>query len=191
MSTRAAVPKVAPAVIGMILFIASEIMFFGGLFAAYFSLRSSQPTWPPPGAPLPSVGQAAVFTVCLVASSVTVHLAGTAATRGKPGPARRWLVVTLALGSVFLAGQAWEWSTLASEGLGIDADAFGTTFFTLTGAHGLHVAGGLLVLATVWMRLRGDEQGRDRQGLLEAASYYWHFVDAVWLVVFSALYLIL
>ena len=186
MSARVEVPRVPPALIGMILFIASEIMFFGGLFAAYFSLRSSQAVWPPEGSPLPSVGPAAAATVCLIASSVTQHLAGSAGARGDLVRARRWLTATLALGSVFLAAQAWEWSQLSSEGLGIDSNAFGTTFFTLTGAHGLHVIGGLGMLATVRLRL-----GRDRHGPLEAATYYWHFVDVVWLVVFSALYLAL
>src|SRR5687767_12001411 len=137
----------------MILFIASEIMFFGGLFAAYFSLRSSQAVWPPEGSPLPSVGPAAAATVCLIASSVTQHLAGSAGARGDLARARRWLTATLALGSVFLAAQALEWSQLTSEGFGIDSNAFGTTFFTLTGAHGLHVIGGLGLLATVRLRL--------------------------------------
>ena len=94
--------------------------------------------------------------------------------------------MTLALGLVFIAGQAWEWSQLSSEGLGISTNAFGTTFFTLTGAHGLHLVGGLGLLAIVRMRL-----DRDDHGPLEAATYYWHFVDVVWLVVFSTLYLAL
>ena len=186
MTTRVEVPRVPPAVIGMILFIASEIMFFGGLFAAYFSLRSSHSVWPPEGSPVPSVGPAAAATLCLVASSVTQHLAASAGARGERDRARTWLAVTLGLGFVFLAAQAWEWWQLSSEGLGIASSAFGTTFFTLTGAHGLHVIGGLGLLATVRLRL-----GRDGDGPLEAATYYWHFVDVVWLVVFSALYLAL
>lgn len=185
MSVAAGTHKVPPLVLGMILFIASEIMFFGGLFAAYFSLRASQGVWPPAGSAVPGLLLPGVFTTALVASSFTQHRAVSAP---DPAGARRWLAVTIALGAVFLGGQALEWRQLSAEGLTMASNSFGTSFFTLTGAHGLHVIGGLVMLAATWLRLGSNVFDRGRRGALEAITYYWHFVDAVWLVVFTALY---
>lgn len=184
MSVAAPSTRTVPApVMGMVLFITSEVMFFGGLFAAYFSLRADQAQWPPHGTPTPGLLLPLVFTGCLVASSFTQHRA--AGTVGADG-ARRWLGVTIGLGTIFILGQAFEWRALMSEGLGISTNAYGTTFFTLTGAHGVHVLGGLGMLVATRSRLRSIP---DRRGMLEAATYYWHFVDLVWLVLFTALYL--
>ena len=185
MSTDAGVGKVAPAALGMVLFIASEIMFFGGLFAAYFSLRAAQAQWPPEGSPRPGVTLASVATGLLVASSFTQHRASDAT---DSGTARKWMALTIALGTVFIGAQAWEWAQLRAEGLAIDSNAFGTTFFTLTGAHGIHVLGGLGMLAATWARLGAGGLGGNRRDTLQAVTYYWHFVDVVWLVVFTALY---
>ena len=182
------VRKVAPATLGMILFIVSEVMFFGGLFAAYFSLRASQPTWPPAGTEAPGLILPLIATFALLSSSVTQHRSAAAGKEGDAEVARRWLAITIALGAAFLVGQGWEWSRLGAEGVTLGSDAFGTTFFTLTGAHGLHVIGGLGMLATTWSRLGSGLHGR-RGATLEAVTYYWHFVDAVWIVVLSALYL--
>jgi cytochrome c oxidase subunit 3 len=166
----------------MILFIASEIMFFGGLFATYFSLRADQTSWPPAGTQAPGILLPIAFTGCLVASSITLHRAGGAA----PERVRAWLAATIGLGTIFILGQAWEWRTLMAEGLNVSTDAYGTTFFTLTGAHGIHVIGGLGMLLATYTRLR---EGAHRPGMLEAVAYYWHFVDVVWLVLFTAVYL--
>ena len=185
MSSEVGVRKVAPAPLGMILFIASEIMFFGGLFAAYFSLRASQAQWPPEGSPRPGVALASVATALLVASSFTQHRAGEA---NDAATARKWMALTIALGTIFIGGQAWEWVQIGAEGLAVDSNAFGTTFFTLTGAHGLHVLGGLGMLAATWARLGAGGLGGNRRATLQAVTYYWHFVDVVWLVVFTALY---
>jgi cytochrome c oxidase subunit 3 len=168
----------------MVLFIASEVMFFGGLFAAYFSLRASQAQWPPEGSPRPGVALASMATVLLVASSFTQHRAGEASDSGS---ARRWMTATITLGTIFIGIQAWEWSQLRAEGLAVTSNAFGTTFFTLTGAHGLHVLGGLGMLTATWARLDTGFSG-NRRATLQAVTYYWHFVDVVWLIVFTALY---
>lgn len=181
-----AVQKVGPAVLGMILFIASEIMFFGTLFAAYLSVRAAQPTWPPAGAPVPSPGLPLILTAILVASSVTQHRA---AKIGRPEGARRWTGLTIVLAVAFLAGQGWEWSRLAEEGLTMDSDPFGTAFYLLTGAHGLHVIGGLMMLIAMWFRLAAGSLAPSRSQGLEAVTYYWHFVDAIWLVVLVVVYL--
>ena len=189
MSSIARTAKMPPAVVGMILFIASEVMFFGGLFTAYFSLRASEDVWPPPGSPIPGLLLAGIATAVLVASSITQHRAVAA---DEVPRARKWVAVTIALGVAFLGGQAWEWHQLSGEGLSIASSSFGTSFFTLTGAHGLHVIGGLVMLAGAWLRLgrKGPDPDPAGRGLLHAVTYYWHFVDVVWLVVFTALYLV-
>lgn len=171
MSAHVAERRVPPSVLGMALFVSSEVMFFGGLFAAYFVLRGSGAGWPPPGSVETSLVLPALLTAVLLASSVTVHA-------GKLG-------ATIALGAVFLAGQAYEYAELAREGLAASTDVFSTLFFTITGFHGLHVAAGLVMLTTLWLRRR-----RVAEGPAEAIAYYWHFVDAVWVLVFLTLYVL-
>ena len=181
---RAGRPLPAP-VLGMALFISSEVMFFGGLFGAYFTLRARADAWPPSGTPELELWLPSILTAVLLTSSFAVHRAERALARGEP--AARWLGLTIALGLAFLAGQAFEYSQLD---LGIDTNAFGTLFFTITGAHGLHVALGVAALAIALAKLRRGHLSAERGGALEAAAYYWHFVDVVWLLVFSTLYLL-
>lgn len=184
MSTTATNGKVHPAVIGMALFITSEVMFFGGLLSAYFAVRGNHGAWPPVSEPAPALLGPALSTAVLVGSSVTQHLAVTAATRRPPGAARRWMLATLALGAIFLLAQGWEWTELQAKGLGVGSSVFGTLFFTITGAHGLHLVGGLVMIVVVAARWTT----RPLVGQLEAVTYYWHFVDVVWLVLFVSLY---
>ncbi|HYO60410.1 MAG TPA: heme-copper oxidase subunit III [Actinomycetota bacterium] len=159
----------------MTLFVSSEVMFFGGLFAAYFMLRGTAAEWPPPGSVETSLVLPVLLTVCLLASSVTVHA-------GRLG-------ATIVLGLVFLAGQAYEYAELSHEGLAASTDVFATLFFTITGFHGLHVAAGLVMLTAVFLR-RERYAGSAGGGPVEAVSYYWHFVDAVWVLVFLTLYVL-
>ena len=142
--------------VGMLLFIASEVMFFGGLFAAYFNARASVPAgaWHPPEHGHLDLPLAAVLTVILVASSFTMQFGVWAIRRGDVGKLRLWTAITLGLGVIFLAGQLYDYSQL---GFGIADGVFGTVFYTLTGFHGAH---------------------------------YWHFVDVVWIGVFSTIYLL-
>ena len=188
MSSVKADAGMPPILLGMTLFVASEVMFFGGLFAAYFLLRGTNSPWPPEGSIEASTLLPALLTVLLVTSSATVHRAVAAARSGRAATASRWLGATIGLGLVFLAGQAYEYSELASDGFTVSTDTFTSAFFTLTGFHGLHVAAGLAMLATVWRRL-GRYTSR-RSGPIEAAGYYWHFVDAIWLLVFATLYVL-
>ena len=188
MNARLEARTLPSAVLGMVLFIASETMFFAALFAAYASVRAEQPRWPPVGTPDTSLVLPGLLTAVLMASSVTQHLA---AHTSEDAVRRRWLSRTIALGALFLAGQAWEWSQLGAEGLTVAASVYGTVFFLLTGAHGLHVIGGLIMLGGTRARMagagsRGDPIGDS--GRMEAVTYYWHFVDAMWLVVFLSLY---
>jgi cytochrome c oxidase subunit 3 len=171
----------------MTLFVSSEVMFFGALFAAYFVLRGTTDPWPPAGSIEASLALPAALTACLLASSVTIHAGVAAAGAGRRDAAARWLGLTVALGAIFLGGQLYEYSELAREGFAASSDVFSTLFFTITGFHGLHVAIGLLMVATVLMRL-GRYGGRTAP--VEAAAYYWHFVDAVWVLVFLTLYVL-
>ena len=177
------------ALLGMLLFIASEVMFFGGLFAAYFSARTSvapAPWEPPPGGHL-DLPLAAVLTVILVVSSFTMQFGVWAIRRGDTGRLKLWTAITLALSVVFLAGQLYDYSQL---GFGIADGVFGTVFYTLTGFHGAHVFGGAVGLAIVLARsTRGQFSARNHVAV-EAVSLYWHFVDVVWIAVFSTIYLL-
>jgi cytochrome c oxidase subunit III len=171
--------------VGTVVWLASELMFFSGLFAAWFSLRGTNAVWPPEGVELETLRTAAA-TVVLVASSFTIHAGTRAAERGDGRGATRWVLLTAALGTVFLANQALEYAALDFS---LSSHAYGSMFYLLTGFHGLHVLGGLgLMLAVVAVG-----SGRSRTGLtapLTVTSYYWHFVDVVWVAMFATIYLI-
>jgi cytochrome c oxidase subunit 3 len=184
-------------ILGMILFIASEVMFFAGLFAAYFNVRLTSPEWPP----LVNEQEAEAFnlhtpehlvvagtlTAILVLSSVTMQLGIWAIRRGDRRAFLRATTVTLLLGVVFLVGQVWDYTQLE---FGITDTAFGSTFYTLTGFHGAHVLGGAVMLSVVLYRgLAGQFTARHHDAV-EATSLYWHFVDVVWIALFSTLYLL-
>jgi cytochrome c oxidase subunit III len=176
--------------LGMVIFITSELMFFGALFGAYFTIRAQAGVWPPEGTPQIDAPRTAIFTVFLVASSFTQHLGVVAIRRGERDALVRWTAITIALGVVFLLGQGLEYAELFDEGFTIGTNVFGTLFFTMTGFHGLHVAGGLLMLAIVGAKGRMGHFTADRHGPAEAVGYYWHFVDVVWLFLFLVLYVL-
>jgi cytochrome c oxidase subunit 3 len=184
-------------ILGMILFIASEVMFFAGLFAAYFNVRLTSPEWPP----LVNEQEAEAFnlhtpehlvvagtlTAILVLSSVTMQLGIWAIRRGDRRAFLRATAVTLLLGVVFLVGQAWDYTQLE---FGITDTAFGSTFYTLTGFHGAHVLGGAVMLSVVLYRGLAGQFSARHHDAVEATSLYWHFVDVVWIALFSTLYLL-
>jgi heme/copper-type cytochrome/quinol oxidase subunit 3 len=170
------------------LFLASEVMFFSGLIMAYLSLRYSTPGWPVAGELL-SVPLVAFNTFLLICSSVTMVFAYDAAHQGNLRRAGYFLLATAFLGAVFVGVQAYEWSELIHEGVRINTDLFGSSFYTLTGFHGAHVAIGVIwVLVVAIKTLRG---GYDENPLgIELAGLYWHFVDLVWIFLFTIIYLI-
>ena len=178
------------ALLGMMLFIASELMFFGSLFGAYFTIRAASEPWPPTGTPEIAVLRTAFFSAFLIASSVTIQRAVTALGSDDIRAATRWLAVTIGLGVIFLGGQAWEYSELFAEGFDISSNQFATLFFTMTGFHGLHVAGGLIAIAIVFASARAGRLSAAHHGPAEAVSYYWHFVDVVWIFLFVTLYVL-
>jgi cytochrome c oxidase subunit 3 len=174
--------------LGVRLFIVSEIMLFGALFAAYFVLRLQAPAWPiDPGEERPELLLVGFNTLLLVSSSITLLWATRRIDAGDTKGLRRGLAITLLLGSVFLCIQAYEFAT---NGFGISDGVFGSTFYILTGFHGAHVLVGLLVIGAVANRARLDLVGRERHTALEAAGYYWHFVDVVWICLFLTVYVL-
>jgi len=173
--------------LGMILFVVSEGVFFLLLVLAYVNYHREQGNGPSAATTL-DTARTGVFSGFLLASSGTMAFA----VRGFHDRARRrlaaGLAVSLVLGLVFLVGQGIEYANLLREDVTISRDLFGTTFFTLTGFHGLHVLIGLILIATLLGTLARAE-GRPRPGALEAVSIYWHFVDGVWVVIFGVVYL--
>jgi cytochrome c oxidase subunit 3 len=182
--------------LGFILFLASEVMFFGGLFAAYFIARADAPTWPPP---LPADKIAAgvelkvefalpfIATCLLVLSSVTIQLGVWSIQRGNRTGLIRWLFISIVLGATFLVMQMYDYSQLPFRA---DDTIYGTTFFTLTGFHGAHVAGGVIFMTVILVRSMGGQFSAQRHEAVEACSFYWHFVDVVWLALFTTLYIV-
>jgi cytochrome c oxidase subunit 3 len=180
--------RISPSILGMYLFIGSEIMLFGSFFTAYFFARvaANPPSWPPHPYELP-VFVAGVNTVILVTSSVTIHWALQSIKRGNRSGLQGGLVLTLALGLTFLLTQMREYSRVDFTP---PTKAFGSTFFGLTGLHGAHVFIGLLLLTFMTIRaFRGHFSPQSHHGV-EIAGIYWHFVDVMWIIVYMTVYVL-
>jgi len=173
-------------VMGMILFVASEAMFFAAFFGGFFTIKANEPVWPPPGIHL-EVGVATILTVILVASSVCVQIAIRSTRAGAMRRATVWLGVTIGLGIAFLALQAYDYSQL---GFGLKDGVFGTLFYVMTGIHMAHVVGGVVFLALVFGQLVRGGVSREHHDPLAAGAIYWDFVDVVWLCLFTVFYLL-
>ena len=178
-------------VLGMLLFIVSEIMFFAGLFAAYFNLRTATGIWPPEGNGAFELHSEilfpAVMTTLLVLSSITCQFAVWRIRKGDRQGMNRALLMTVLLGVIFLIGQAYDYTQL---GFGIADGVFGSTFYTLTGFHGAHVLGGVLMLTVCLYRGGLGQFSAEHHDMVEATSIYWHFVDVVWILLFALIYII-
>jgi cytochrome c oxidase subunit 3 len=170
----------------MLLFIASEIMFFGGLFGAYFNVRAGQAQWPPEGFHIEPL-LASFVTVILVASSITMQFAVNRIKRGDRRGMNRFLAVSLLLGVVFLFLQVYDYTTLE---FGINSGVYGSLFYALTGFHGAHVLGGVIGISIVLLRGASGQFSARHHVAVEAVSIYWHFVDVVWIALFVVIYLL-
>ncbi len=191
--------------VGTIVWLASELMFFAALFAAYFTLRSATPDtvalWAQETTKL-NVPFAAVNTTVLVLSSVTCQMGVFAAERGDVGRSggllavgkwglREWFVLTYCMGAFFIAGQVLEYAELVHENVTIASSAYGSIFYLTTGFHGLHVAGGLIAFLFVLGRTIIARTFTHEQAVTAiVVSYYWHFVDVVWIGLFATIYLL-
>ena len=173
--------------VGTVVWLASELMFFSGLFAAYFTIRAHDGTpWPPPADKL-DVIQSGIFTLILLASSLTCQKALLDAERGRRTSARAWLVLTIVMGAAFVVNQAVEWLSVPFS---TSTNAFGSMFFVMTGLHGLHVILGLVALTAVLGRMAGTAGDPGELNVFQAVSYYWHFVDVVWIGLYASLFLL-
>jgi cytochrome c oxidase subunit 3 len=182
-----------PALLGMMLFIASEVMFFAALFAAYFNARSTLPVFPPEGYDhvLNPVPIAAVATAILLLSSLTMQWGTSRIRKGDRTGLNRAVAVTLVLGVIFLGIQLYDYYELITvEHFGIDSGVYGTLFYTMTGFHGAHVLGGVIGLAVILSRGVAGQFTRRHHVAVEAVHYYWHFVDVVWVFLFLTLYIL-
>jgi cytochrome c oxidase subunit III len=176
----------SPLRVGTVVWLASELMFFAGLFAAYFGLRALDHPWPPSGVEL-DTARTAAFTALLVGSSFTYHRAARAAEHDDARGVARWTAVTVVLAALFLANQALEYVQVDFT---LTTHAYGSMFFLMTGFHGAHVIGGLVLMIVVL----GVGSGRDSRAplgeVVTVSEFYWHFVDAVWVVMFATLYML-
>jgi len=177
--------------VGTIVWLSSELMFFAALFAMYFTLRSVNPELWAEEVELLNLPFASFNTTILVLSSVTCQLGVFAAERGDVKGLRKWFVITFLMGFYFVAGQVYEYAILVHEGLTLSANAYGSAFYLTTGFHGLHVTGGLIAFLFVLARTYATKHYSHKQATTAiVVSYYWHFVDVVWIALFATIYLI-
>ena len=174
-------------VLGMVIFVASEAMFFATFFGAYFTIYSVNPVWPPAGFPRLEPGLATVLTVLLVASSVTLQIGVRAIRRDQTGAMLVWLGLTILLGAGFLGLQLYDYSLL---GFGVRDGIFGSLFYVMTGLHMAHVFGGVVFLVLILVQGLGGQLTHAHHDSMEAGSIYWHFVDVVWICLFTTFYVI-
>jgi len=180
--------------LGMWMFLVGDAMSFGGLLAGYGALRFGSADWPVPADVL-GIPLTALMTFLLICSSVTMVKALAAIKKGDQRGLRNFLLLTILAGLIFLGLQAYEWTHLIGEvlpekGLTFTRHLFGTTFFVLTGFHGMHVTGGVIYLSCIVVQGIRGKYSRDRWEAVEIVGLYWHFVDLVWILIFTFVYLI-
>lgn len=176
--------------LGLKLFLISETAIFGSFFAHHYYSRTQTAVWPPVGAPELDTTLPAIATLILMSSSVTMELAHHMLKKGNRTLARNLTFVTIALGVIFLGFQAHEWGFLkAYDQFTLQSGTYGTLFFAMTGFHGAHVATGILLMLVVWLRLQMGHYTPERHFSFAAASWYWHFVDVIWIFLFFTVYL--
>lgn len=172
---------------GLLTFLISESLMFGALFATYLYLRGFAAEWPPAGTEVellvPSIN-----TIILVSSSFVIHLGDTAVKKNDVKGLRLWYGITALMGAVFLAGQVYEYLSL---GYGLTTNVFANCFYVMTGFHGLHVfIGLLLILGVMWRSRRPGHYSEHKHTGVEMAEIYWHFVDIIWIILFSLIYIL-
>jgi cytochrome c oxidase subunit 3 len=173
---------------GIVVFLLAETMIFAGLFVAYLTFRAVEPTWPPEGTPELELLLPGINTLILISSSFVIHKADEAVKQDDVKGLRVWFGATAVMGLVFLAGQVYEYSNLE---FGLTTNLFASTFYVLTGFHGLHVFCGVgLILAVLLRSLKPGHYSSHNHFGVEAAELYWHFVDVVWIVLFFLLYIL-
>jgi cytochrome c oxidase subunit 3 len=176
--------------VGTIVWLSSELMFFAALFAMYFSIRATVPgqaEWAEHTKAL-NLPYALTFTVILVLSSITCQMGVFRAERGDVYGLRRWFTLTFLMGLTFVLGQAFEYRNLVAEGIKINGDGYGSMYYLTTGFHGLHVTGGLIAFIFFMIRTTLSRFTPAQATAAIVVSYYWHFVDLVWIALFAMIY---
>ena len=169
-------------------FLSSECLLFGALVSTYILYRGRTGTGP--GHEIYDIPYTSVSSFVLLMSSLTMVLALSAIQRGDDAKLRAWLMGTALLGMTFIGGQVYEFTRFFQEGLNLTTSPFGSSFFTLTGFHGLHVSGGILMLLALYGMSLDGRLPPSRAEAVEMVGLYWHFVDIVWIVIFTVVYLI-
>ena len=170
-------------------FLGSECLLFGALISTYLLYRGKSVSGPTPHQ-IYDIPYTSVSSFVLLMSSLTMVLALAAIQRGDHRRLRVWLLATALLGATFISGQVYEFTSFIREGLTLKTNVFGSSFFVLTGFHGVHVTLGIVMLLSLWsMSMRG-QLPQEKSEVVEIAGLYWHFVDIVWIVIFTVVYLI-
>ena len=173
---------------GVVVFLVAESMIFLGLFAAFLIYRSVMPAWPPEGTPELELLLPGINTIILISSSFVMHQGQAAIKKDDVSGLKLWFVLTAVMGAIFLSGQLYEYFHLE---FGLTTNLFASCFYVLTGFHGLHVTFGLLlILAVLWRSQRIGHYSSQSHFGVEAAELYWHFVDVVWIILFTLVYLL-
>jgi heme/copper-type cytochrome/quinol oxidase subunit 3 len=176
--------------LAMWVFLGSECLLFGGLISTFLLYKHNNLAGGPTPHELYDIELTSISSFVLLMSSLTMVLAVSAIQRGEHARLRLWLITTAILGSVFISGQVYEFQVFVKEGMGFTTNAASSAFFTLTGFHGVHVTLGIvMLLSTVLLSLRGRIP-RARAEVVEIVGLYWHFVDVVWVLIFTIVYLI-
>jgi cytochrome c oxidase subunit 3/cytochrome o ubiquinol oxidase subunit 3 len=175
--------------LAMWLFLGSECLLFGGLISTYMLYRGRHGTGPGPSQ-LFDIPLTSVSSFVLLMSSLTMVLAVNAAKRHDDRNTNLWLTATAVLGSLFVGGQVYEFTSFYKEGLGFTSSLFGSSFYTLTGFHGVHVTLGIIMMLTLVGIINRSKVTGDKAEVVELVGLYWHFVDVVWVVIFTLVYLI-
>ena len=170
-------------------FLGSECLLFGALISTYLLYRGKSVSGPRPE-DVYDIPYTSVSSFVLLMSSLTMVLALAAIQRGDHRRLRVWLLATALLGSTFIAGQIYEFTAFIREGLTIKTNVFGSSFFVLTGFHGVHVTLGIVMLLSLWSLSMRGKLPQEKSEVVEIAGLYWHFVDVVWIVIFTVVYLI-
>ncbi len=174
--------------VGVMIWLGSEVMFFSGLFAAFFTIRSHASVWPPVGTKL-DTHQSGIFTIILVSSSFTMQKAVWDQERGERRRAKKFVLITLVMGAMFVGNQFYEWVTLShNPATDPTHTAYGSLFYIMTGLHGLHVTVGLVAMLFLLARLKGPKGDPGETAVFQGVSYYWHFVDIVWVGLYFCLF---
>ncbi|BCL36571.1 heme-copper oxidase subunit III [Nostoc sp. MS1] len=172
---------------GLLTFLISESLMFGGFFATYLFFRGSTEVWPPEGTEV-ELFVPTINTIILVSSSFVIHFGDMAIKKGNVWGMRFWYLVTAIMGAVFLAGQVYEYQNL---GYGLTTNVFANCFYIMTGFHGLHVfIGLLLILGVLWRSRRPGHYSATKHIGIEMAEIYWHFVDIIWIILFTLVYIL-